>query len=102
MVIISGKLDECSAHAWIKTISASVVGVGGQIHGNPDWWGKDFPFYKDMHNLVEVRIDYFGDAGVVFEAFKAGEITTYRETNPVKWAEKYSFTSLKVGQGVKF
>ena len=40
MVIISGKLDESSAHAWIKTISASVAGVGGQIHGNPDWWGK--------------------------------------------------------------
>jgi small subunit ribosomal protein S6 len=40
MVIISGKLDESAAHAWIKTISASVAGVGGQIHGNPDWWGK--------------------------------------------------------------
>jgi len=37
MVIISGKLDESTAHAWIKTISASVAGVGGQIHGNPDW-----------------------------------------------------------------
>jgi len=40
MVIISGKLDESAAHSWIKTISASVAGVGGQIHGTPDWWGK--------------------------------------------------------------
>jgi peptide/nickel transport system substrate-binding protein len=68
---------------------------------NPDWWGKDLPFYKGQHNLDEVRIDYFGDAGVVFEAFKAGEITTYRETNPVKWAEQYSFPPVTAGDVVK-
>ena len=68
---------------------------------NPEWWGRDLPFYKGQHNFDEVRIDYFGDAGVVFEAFKAGEITTYRETNPVKWAEQYSFPAVTAGDVVK-
>jgi len=68
---------------------------------NPDWWGKDLPFYRGQHNLDEVRIDYFGDAGVVFEAFKGGEITSYRETNPVKWAEQYSFPAVQSGDVVK-
>lgn len=68
---------------------------------NPDWWGKDLPFYRGQHNLDEVRIDYFGDAGVVFEAFKAGEINTYRETNPVKWAQQYSFPAVTSGDVVK-
>lgn len=40
MVIISGKLEESAAHSWLKNITASVTGVGGQVHGNPDWWGK--------------------------------------------------------------
>ena len=40
MVIISGKLEESAAHAWLKTITSSVQSVGGQVHGNPDWWGK--------------------------------------------------------------
>jgi len=40
MVIISGELEESAAHAWLKNITASVTAAGGQIHGNPDWWGK--------------------------------------------------------------
>lgn len=40
MVIISGELEESAAHAWLKNITASVTAVGGQVHGNPDWWGK--------------------------------------------------------------
>lgn len=40
MVIINGKLDESTAHGWLKTITSSVTGVGGSVHGNPEWWGK--------------------------------------------------------------
>lgn len=68
---------------------------------NPDWWGKDLPFNRGMHNFDEVRYDYFGDGGVVFEAFKAGEITTYRETNPAKWATNYDFPAVQTGDVVK-
>lgn len=68
---------------------------------NPDWWGKDLPFNRGQHNLDEIRYDYFGDAGVVFEAFKAGEITSWRETNPVKWEQQYSFPAVTAGDVVK-
>lgn len=40
MVILSGSLDENSAHSWLKTISNSISSVGGSVHGNPDWWGR--------------------------------------------------------------
>ena len=62
-----------------------------------DWWGKDLPFNRGLHNLDEVRYDYFGDGGVVFEAFKAGAITSYRETNPAKWATNYAFPAVTSG-----
>jgi peptide/nickel transport system substrate-binding protein len=68
---------------------------------NPDWWGKDLPFNRGMHNYDEVRYDYFGDGGVVFEAFKAGEISTYRETNPAKWATNYDFPAVQTGDVMK-
>ncbi len=68
---------------------------------NPDWWAKDLPFYKGQHNFDEVRYEYFGDGGVVFEAFKAGEITSYREANPAKWATNYDFPAVQSGDVVK-
>ena len=68
---------------------------------NPDWWGAELPFNRGQHNLDEIRYDYFGDAGVVFEAFKAGEITSWRETNPVKWEQQYDFPAVAAGDVVK-
>lgn len=68
---------------------------------NPDWWGADLPFNRGQHNLDEIRYDYFGDGGVVSEAFKAGEITSWRETNPVKWDQQYDFPAVASGDVVK-
>ena len=68
---------------------------------NPNWWGRKLPFYQGMHNFDEIRYDYFGDGGVVFEAFKAGEITSYRENNAAKWAANYDFPAVQSGDIVK-
>ena len=68
---------------------------------NPDWWGRDLPFNRRMHNFDAVRYDFFGDPGVMFEAFKAGVITTYRETNPAKWLGNYDFPAVQSGDIVK-
>lgn len=40
MVIISGDLDDNAAQLQVKDITASLTAAGGNIHGNPDWWGK--------------------------------------------------------------
>ena len=68
---------------------------------NPDWWGRDLPFNRGMHNFDAVRYDFFGDPGVMFEAFKAGVITTWRETNPAKWLGNYDFPAVQSGDIVK-
>lgn len=68
---------------------------------NPDWWGADLPFYRGQHNFDEIRYDYFGDGGVVFEAFKAGEIDTWRETNAARWDSAYDFPAIAAGTVVK-
>lgn len=68
---------------------------------NPNWWGADLPFYRGQHNFDEVRYDYFGDGGVVFEAFKGGLISSWRETNPAKWDSVYDWPDVASGEVVK-
>ncbi|MGO4914864.1 extracellular solute-binding protein [Pseudogemmobacter sp. W21_MBD1_M6] len=68
---------------------------------NPDYWGKDLPFMRGQANLDEIRYDFYSDGGVIFEAFKGGEITTYREGNAGKWDSAYDFPAIGSGDIVK-
>ncbi|WP_282118312.1 extracellular solute-binding protein [Ruegeria atlantica] len=68
---------------------------------NPDYWGTDIPFRKGTMNLDEMRIEFYGDGTVLFEAFKAGELTAVREFNADKWANQYNFPAVQRGDVVK-
>lgn len=68
---------------------------------NPDYWGNDLAFNKGRHNVDEIRYDFFGDGDVVFEAFKAGEISTQREWNAGKWDVNYNFAAVQDGEIIK-
>jgi peptide/nickel transport system substrate-binding protein len=70
------------------------------LRRNPDYWGQDVPVMRGQANFDEIRFDYYGDGDVVFEAFKAGEASTYRETNAAKWATQYSFPAVERGDVV--
>lgn len=64
---------------------------------NSNYWGSRLPFRLGTQNFDEMRIDFFGDQTVLFEAFKAGELTTYREFNAEKWANAYDFAAVSRG-----
>ncbi|RBW57770.1 extracellular solute-binding protein [Ruegeria sp. A3M17] len=68
---------------------------------NPDYWGTDIPFRKGTMNLDEMRIEFYGDGTVLFEAFKAGELTAVREFNADKWANQYNFPAVQRGDVIK-
>lgn len=68
---------------------------------NPDYWGKDVPFRRGTMNLDEIRMEYFGDRTVLFEAFKAGELSMIRENNAEKWETQYDFPAVQKGDVVK-
>lgn len=68
---------------------------------DPDWWGAALPFNRGQHNLDEIRYDYYGDGGVVFEAFKAGAVDSFRETSAAKWEVAYDFPAVRSGEIVK-
>ncbi|MEM1079517.1 MAG: extracellular solute-binding protein [Pseudomonadota bacterium] len=71
------------------------------LRRDPGYWGHDVPYRRGTQNLDEIRMEFFGDAGVMFEAFKAGLITTIRETNAAKWDQQYDFPAIRSGEMVK-
>lgn len=68
---------------------------------NPDYWGKDLPINRGVNNFDEIRYDYFGDPGVIFQAFTAGDIMSFRETNAGKWLSSYNFPAIASGEAIK-
>ena len=66
-----------------------------------DYWAKDLPANVGQWNLQGFRFEYFRDAQIAFEAFKAGKIDYFEETNSKRWATGYDFPALKKGQVVK-
>lgn len=68
---------------------------------NPDYWGKDLNFMRGQANLDEIRMEFFGDGAVMFEAFKAGALNSNREFNVEKWDTQYDFPAIANGDVLK-
>jgi len=71
------------------------------LRRNPEYWGRDLAFRRGTHNLDELRIEFYGDGTVMFEAFKAGELNVMRESNAEKWATQYDFPAVQSGAVIK-
>ena len=68
---------------------------------NPDYWGKDVAFMRGQANIDEIVMEFFSDGTAAFEAFKAGLVTSNRETNAQKWATQYDFPAVQSGDVIK-
>lgn len=69
MVIIDGDVDEPKAHAYDKLISDEITKAGGELHGEPDWWGKRafaYPINKKESGYYIV-VECVADAGALDE-----------------------------------
>ena len=51
-----------------------------------------------VNNFDTIRYEYFVDAGVMFQAFTAGELSVYRETSPARWQSDYDFPAVTSGE----
>ena len=64
---------------------------------NPDYWARDLPVNVGRHNFDRIRYDYYRDATVAVEAFKAGEYDFRRENSSKRWATGYDGPALEAG-----
>lgn len=72
-----------------------------ELTRNPDYWGRDLPIRRGVHNLDTIRMEFFADGTAMFEAFKAGILNTMREGNVQKWNTQYDFPAVQSGEIVK-
>lgn len=63
-----------------------------------DWWGWKRPSMRGQYNHARIRVDYYRDRSVSFEAFKAGEILYREEFTSRDWATGYDFPALREGR----
>ncbi|MEO0382931.1 MAG: extracellular solute-binding protein [Pseudomonadota bacterium] len=66
-----------------------------------DYWAADMPFARGTSNFNTIRINYYRDRDVAFEAFKAGEMNVRRESVSRLWATAYDFPRVESGEVVQ-
>lgn len=66
-----------------------------------NYWGQNLPHNKGRHNFEAITEDYFRDESAAFEAFKAGDLDVWFESNPQRWQSGYNFPAAKDGRIVK-
>ncbi len=64
---------------------------------DPNYWGKELPMNKGIHNFDELRFDYYRDDDVGFEAFKASQFDIKYENTALRWATGYDQKLIDAG-----
>ena len=94
-------LDEVPIGTGAYVVADFEAGRYVSLRRNPDYWGRDLPLRRGTRNFDEMRIEFYGDSTVLFEAFKAGELSVIRESNAEKWRNRYNFPAVARGDVVK-
>jgi peptide/nickel transport system substrate-binding protein len=58
-----------------------------ELRRDPAYWGRHLPFNVGRNRLDTVRVEYFRDGAALFDAFRAGEISFFREGDMARWRE---------------
>jgi microcin C transport system substrate-binding protein len=67
----------------------------------PDYWGADLPINVGQNNWDEIHVQYYLDAVVALEAFKAGDYDIRVENSAKNWATAYDVPAVRDGRLIK-
>jgi microcin C transport system substrate-binding protein len=112
--LILGQLPVLPKHYWAKrdfekTLLEAPVGSGPyriksfetgrsvSYERVKDYWGVNLPVNKGKNNPDIIRYDYYRDATVALEAFKAGDYDFRLENTSKVWATGYKSPSFRQG-----
>ncbi|MEM6617413.1 MAG: extracellular solute-binding protein [Pseudomonadota bacterium] len=68
---------------------------------DPDYWGRDLPVNVGHNNFDLLRIEFFRERQVAFEAFKKGEISFREEFSSKTWSTEYNFPAVEDGRVIR-
>jgi microcin C transport system substrate-binding protein len=63
----------------------------------PDYWAAELPVMKGRFNVDVMRYDYYRDATIALEAFKAGQYDIRLENSSKEWATGYDSPAVRAG-----
>jgi microcin C transport system substrate-binding protein len=66
-----------------------------------DYWAADLPFARGLFNFDTIRINFYRDRDVAFEAFKAGDMNLRFENSSRIWGSGYDFPRVQSGEVVQ-
>ncbi len=66
-----------------------------------NYWAKDLPVNRGRYNFDEIAFDYYRDASVLIEAFKAQKYDFRQENVARNWATRYDIDAIKNGEIIK-
>ncbi len=76
-------------------------GQGLTLKRDPNYWARGLPIMRGLYNFDEIRIDYYRDAGSMFEALEAGLVDFRWEDDATRWRDGYDFPALGAGRVIK-
>ncbi|MFT6266191.1 MAG: microcin C transport system substrate-binding protein [Oleiphilaceae bacterium] len=68
---------------------------------NPNFWGRELNVYQGRFNFDNIKVDYYRDQSIAFEAFKAGNFDLFYDYMAKNWASAYDFPAVKSGKVLK-
>ncbi|SKA21565.1 extracellular solute-binding protein [Consotaella salsifontis] len=63
-----------------------------------DYWARDLPFARGLGHFQTIRIEFFRDRQIAFEAFKKGALSWREEFTAKNWATEYDFPAMVDGR----
>jgi len=63
-----------------------------------DYWGRDLAVNRGFYNFDVVKVDFYRDDDVMFEAFKAGAYDLRAENRAQRWTTGYDFPAATDGR----
>jgi peptide/nickel transport system substrate-binding protein len=58
---------------------------------NPDYWGRDLAVNRGLYDFDKITYEYFRNSEALWSAVKAGDVSVFYDSDPVRWAEGYDF-----------
>jgi peptide/nickel transport system substrate-binding protein len=65
---------------------------------DPQHWARTLPSLKNRYNFDELIHDYYRDEASAFEAFKAGRVDIWFETDALRWQSGFDFPAALDGR----
>lgn len=69
-----------------------------KLRRDPDYWGRDLPINRGVNNFDTIRVEYFREGSALWEAFKGGELSVFRDGDSSRWRDGYNFAAATEGR----